>query len=152
VWRATVRESFLKRLGLGALTATKLINQLFKKGFISFAVWQSESLLHLGGQPGAEKCDCATCHKRQNHRSSCSSELLYHSVNLANMKTTVHCRRRLDVAPLVSTMATLVQTRSKIPVDTWITAKILQKIKRLIATGTVAPGGKLLPELIGYPC
>src|SRR5271166_4905249 len=43
-------------------------------------------------------------------------------------------------------MAPLVQTRRKPPADTRITAKILEKIKRLISTGAVAPGGKFPPE------
>ena len=43
-------------------------------------------------------------------------------------------------------MATLVQTRRKKPADTRITAKILERIKRLISTGAVVPGGKFPPE------
>jgi GntR family transcriptional regulator, transcriptional repressor for pyruvate dehydrogenase complex len=43
-------------------------------------------------------------------------------------------------------MATSVETRRKTPVDTRITAKILEKIKRLISTGAVVPGGKFPPE------
>src|ERR1700730_12074086 len=43
-------------------------------------------------------------------------------------------------------MATLVPTRRKTPADTRITAKILAKIKRLISTGAVSPGGKFPPE------
>lgn len=47
---------------------------------------------------------------------------------------------------LVALMATSVRTRRQAPVDTRITAKILEKIKRLISTGAVAPGGKFPPE------
>src|SRR5580704_126563 len=43
-------------------------------------------------------------------------------------------------------MGTSVRTRRKSTVDTRITAKILEKIKRLISTGAVAPGGKFPPE------
>jgi GntR family transcriptional repressor for pyruvate dehydrogenase complex len=43
-------------------------------------------------------------------------------------------------------MATSVQKRRKTPTDTRITAKILEKIKRLISTGAVVPGGKFPPE------
>src|SRR5580692_2348951 len=43
-------------------------------------------------------------------------------------------------------MASLVQTRRKPTADTRITAKILEKIKRLISTGAVVPGGKFPTE------
>jgi GntR family transcriptional regulator, transcriptional repressor for pyruvate dehydrogenase complex len=43
-------------------------------------------------------------------------------------------------------MATSSPTRRKPPADSRITAKILKKIKRLISTGVVAPGGKFPPE------
>jgi GntR family transcriptional repressor for pyruvate dehydrogenase complex len=43
-------------------------------------------------------------------------------------------------------MATSVQTRRKTPADTRITAKILEKIKRLISTGAIPPGAKFPPE------
>jgi len=45
-------------------------------------------------------------------------------------------------------MAPLVQTRRKPPADTRITAKILEKIKRLISTGAVVPGGKFPTERV----
>jgi len=45
-------------------------------------------------------------------------------------------------------MASLVQTRRKPPADTRITAKILEKIKRLISTGAVVPGGKFPTERV----
>ena len=43
-------------------------------------------------------------------------------------------------------MASSVQNRRKTLADTRITAKILEKIKRLISTGAVVPGGKFPPE------
>jgi GntR family transcriptional repressor for pyruvate dehydrogenase complex len=43
-------------------------------------------------------------------------------------------------------MAPSVQARRKTPVDTRITAKILERIKRLISTGAVSPGEKFPPE------
>ena len=43
-------------------------------------------------------------------------------------------------------MATSARTRQKTSSDTRLTAKILEKIKRLISTGAVAPGGKFPPE------
>jgi GntR family transcriptional regulator, transcriptional repressor for pyruvate dehydrogenase complex len=43
-------------------------------------------------------------------------------------------------------MATSTRTRRKASTDTRLTARILEKIKRLIATGAVAPGGKFPPE------
>jgi GntR family transcriptional repressor for pyruvate dehydrogenase complex len=45
-------------------------------------------------------------------------------------------------------MASLVQTRRKPTADTRITAKILEKIKRLISTGAVVPGGKFPTERV----
>lgn len=43
-------------------------------------------------------------------------------------------------------MPTSVPTRRRTPADTRITAKILEKIKRLISTGAISPGGKFPPE------
>lgn len=43
-------------------------------------------------------------------------------------------------------MATAARTRRKAVADTRLTAKILEKIKRLIATGAVTPGEKFPPE------
>ncbi|HEV2396121.1 MAG TPA: FadR/GntR family transcriptional regulator [Candidatus Sulfotelmatobacter sp.] len=43
-------------------------------------------------------------------------------------------------------MPTSVSTRRRTPADTRITAKILEKIKRLISTGAISPGGKFPPE------
>src|SRR5579871_3060171 len=40
----------------------------------------------------------------------------------------------------------IVETPRKTSTDIRLTAKILEKIKRLIATGAVAPGGKFPPE------
>ena len=43
-------------------------------------------------------------------------------------------------------MATSTRIRRKASTDTRLTARILEKIKRLIATGAVAPGEKFPPE------
>jgi GntR family transcriptional repressor for pyruvate dehydrogenase complex len=43
-------------------------------------------------------------------------------------------------------MANSVKARLKEPVDTRVTAKLIEKIKRLISTGAVAPGAKFPPE------
>jgi GntR family transcriptional regulator, transcriptional repressor for pyruvate dehydrogenase complex len=51
-----------------------------------------------------------------------------------------------NMAPPVAHMAFSQQTRRKIPADTRITAKILERIKRLISTGAVVPGAKFRPE------
>jgi GntR family transcriptional repressor for pyruvate dehydrogenase complex len=45
-------------------------------------------------------------------------------------------------------MASLAQTRRKPTADNRITAKILEKIKRLISTGAVVPGGKFPTERV----
>ncbi|MFZ0860164.1 MAG: FadR/GntR family transcriptional regulator [Candidatus Sulfotelmatobacter sp.] len=50
------------------------------------------------------------------------------------------------MAPPVAHMASSQQTRRKTPADTRITAKILERIKRLISTGAVVPGAKFPPE------
>ena len=51
-----------------------------------------------------------------------------------------------NIVRRVAPMATSLRTRRKTPVDTRITAKILERIKRLISTGAVAPGGRFPAE------
>jgi GntR family transcriptional regulator, transcriptional repressor for pyruvate dehydrogenase complex len=43
-------------------------------------------------------------------------------------------------------MPTLIQSRRKPPTDTRVTAKLIEKIKRLISTAAIVPGGKFPPE------
>ncbi len=51
-----------------------------------------------------------------------------------------------EIASVVVPMATSDRSHRKASVDTRITTKILEKIKRLISNGTIAPGGKFPPE------
>jgi GntR family transcriptional regulator, transcriptional repressor for pyruvate dehydrogenase complex len=53
---------------------------------------------------------------------------------------------RMRTYNLVTIMGPSPQTRRKQPADTRVTAKLINKIKRLISTGAILPGAKFSPE------